>query len=240
MARKQIDRPIQIPFDFLAQTSKTFNRNVRIYSLWNKGYTMTSIADILGISRGQIGKILRGKGGLEHRQQYGKQWKKDNAAIVSQYNKSYYNSNIEYMKEKNQRFVEQNPDYHSTYIRNRREHYNGLVRKWSHTPKGQISRRRTKRLRRAKRKGLVLGYVPENIDSVLFENQIGICVLCSYPMSTEEVLEIDHIIPLSREGSMECICNLQLTHRSCNRRKLNRLELELSSDFFSVKYEKYK
>ena len=54
-----------------------------------------------------------------------------------------------------------------------------------------------------------------------------ICALCGQPidkgLATPHPMsfEVDHIVPVSRGGSLYAWDNVQATHRSCNRRKSN-------------------
>lgn len=74
----------------------------------------------------------------------------------------------------------------------------------------------------------------------LFKRQLGLCVFCGEPLS--EYFEIDHIIPVSRDGSSNYPHNLQLTCRPCNRAKGDKLDsefVEWLSKIDQPKHEKY-
>lgn len=53
----------------------------------------------------------------------------------------------------------------------------------------------------------------------------AICALCHTPIdldapkNTPLAVEVDHILPRSRGGSLYALENLQLTHHRCNRKK---------------------
>lgn len=53
----------------------------------------------------------------------------------------------------------------------------------------------------------------------------AICALCHTPIdldapkNTPLAVEVDHIVPRSRGGSLYALENLQLTHHKCNRKK---------------------
>lgn len=66
------------------------------------------------------------------------------------------------------------------------------------------------------------------IDPMLIGNYYTkICGICE--LKIENSFEIDHIIPLSRNGT-HTLENLQLTHPICNRTKHNRLQQEILLD----------
>jgi 5-methylcytosine-specific restriction endonuclease McrA len=60
-------------------------------------------------------------------------------------------------------------------------------------------------------------------DAVLRRDR-GVCGICGKPVEGP-VFEIDHIVPLSRGGA-HTMANVQLAHRTCNRKKWNRTQLE--------------
>lgn len=53
----------------------------------------------------------------------------------------------------------------------------------------------------------------------------AVCALCHTPIdldapkNTPFAVEVDHIVPRSRGGSLYALENLQLTHHRCNRKK---------------------
>lgn len=53
----------------------------------------------------------------------------------------------------------------------------------------------------------------------------AICAICHTPIDLEAkkntplAVEVDHIVPRSRGGSLYALENLQLTHHRCNRKK---------------------
>ena len=56
----------------------------------------------------------------------------------------------------------------------------------------------------------------------LFNDQNGICGICGQPMSLEEEIHVDHIIPKSRGGT-DNINNLQAAHSLCNLKKSDQI-----------------
>jgi 5-methylcytosine-specific restriction endonuclease McrA len=55
------------------------------------------------------------------------------------------------------------------------------------------------------------------------------CHLCEREIAEDDVLEMDHVVPLSRGGS-HTADNIRPSHRRCNRRKYNKLPDELRED----------
>jgi 5-methylcytosine-specific restriction endonuclease McrA len=53
---------------------------------------------------------------------------------------------------------------------------------------------------------------------VVFERDKGLCGICLTPVDPSSPWEIDHVIPISK-GGPHSYANVQLSHRSCNRRK---------------------
>jgi RNA-directed DNA polymerase len=52
----------------------------------------------------------------------------------------------------------------------------------------------------------------------LLKKQKGKCTLCSQEFSHEDIMEIDHIVPLSK-GGKKIASNIQLVHRHCHHKK---------------------
>lgn len=65
-----------------------------------------------------------------------------------------------------------------------------------------------------------------NIRQELFR-QKPVCAICGNRILAFEDCEVDHIVPFSRGGATT-IENAQLTHRTCNRSKSNRLDEKLA------------
>jgi 5-methylcytosine-specific restriction endonuclease McrA len=62
----------------------------------------------------------------------------------------------------------------------------------------------------------------ERIDpSEVFNRDGGRCGICGEQVDPTE-FEVDHIVPISRGGTHE-LSNVQLAHRTCNRKKWNKL-----------------
>jgi 5-methylcytosine-specific restriction endonuclease McrA len=71
------------------------------------------------------------------------------------------------------------------------------------------------------------------IDIKLIDNYYTkVCGICG--LKIESKYEIDHIIPLSRNG-VHLLQNLQLTHPLCNRTKHNRLQKDMQLDIVMLR-----
>lgn len=71
------------------------------------------------------------------------------------------------------------------------------------------------------------GAVVEDVDrAIVWERDQGTCGICDERIDPAD-FEVDHVIPLSRGGE-ESYANVQASHRTCNRRKGDRLMSELS------------
>lgn len=73
------------------------------------------------------------------------------------------------------------------------------------------------------------GRIPDESIDNYYSRKCGIC-----DGHIEGKYEIDHIIPLSRNG-VHTVDNLQLTHPVCNRVKRNRLQNEMMLDIIILK-----
>jgi 5-methylcytosine-specific restriction endonuclease McrA len=72
-----------------------------------------------------------------------------------------------------------------------------------------------------------------HIDPRLISNyRSKVCGICG--LIIESLYEIDHIIPISRNGTHE-LDNLQLTHPICNRTKHNKLQNEMALDIIVLR-----
>lgn len=67
----------------------------------------------------------------------------------------------------------------------------------------------------------------------------AMCAICQKPIdldapkNTPLAVEVDHIVPRSRGGSLYALDNLQLTHHTCNRKKGSRM----AEDYDGAAYE---
>ena len=71
------------------------------------------------------------------------------------------------------------------------------------------------------------GKLPSNIGAILFEQQNGLCYLCSKQLYArfDDPPEIEHKVPVSRGGANE-VSNVALAHKSCNSKKRARTHEE--------------
>lgn len=52
----------------------------------------------------------------------------------------------------------------------------------------------------------------------------NLCGLCGFEIKTMKEVTIDHIIPISKGGSVLDVKNMQLAHEKCNASKGNKIE----------------
>lgn len=71
----------------------------------------------------------------------------------------------------------------------------------------------------AKRRAREREVFVEAVDHrVVFDRDKGICGICKLDVDHASPWEVDHIVPISK-GGLHSYANVQLAHRSCNRRK---------------------
>lgn len=131
-------------------------------------------------------------------------------------------SKTEFKKDSNKQYRSRNPlkiqQWKKDQDKRYRERYPEKVRE------------RSARYRARKEKGSSkLGYV----DIRLVDNYLTrVCGICGLNIINN--FEVDHIIPLSRNGT-HAIENLQLTHPICNRTKHSRLQKEMQLDIMLLR-----
>ena len=227
---------IDIPRKDLEQHPKTYHRNLLIFALYNDGWNKTQIGKVVGLSSSQVGSIILGKTTkevnilrylkyAEDNKKRVRQWAQDNPDRKLEQDRKYYLENKDRIKNKVNIWQQDNLD--------KVRHYH---RKYREKDTTKQLHKEYERIRRSLKANAFFGYVPDNLVDYLFVRQNSICPLCNTELLGP--LEIDHKIPISSGRSIECICNLQLTHESCNRsklskillpyEKLNQLSLELS------------
>lgn len=128
----------------------------------------------------------------------------------------YRESNLRNKREYYQKHKERIKAYQAKYRAENAEKRSETDRKYRQTHREECNLK--SRARAAKVKGKV---VKEEITNW----GIGYCGICDEPLG--EFTELDHIKPLSR-GGRHVADNLQLTHRSCNRKKRNQIGFTLS------------
>ena len=119
------------------------------------------------------------------------------------------------------RFKERNPSYTSEFARKNNYKYQ---RKWKANNKDKVnSHTRTRQAR-------MFATTVEFVDyAVVIRKAKGLCRLCSEPFGVGKI-EIDHIVPLSRNGT-HTYNNVQAVHAVCNRRKSDKLMDEVAQVF---------
>lgn len=146
------------------------------------------------------------KDGLENRCKKCKdkktlEWKRNNKGKVSETSAKYYLKNTELIKEKCVAYAKE----------------------YMQRPEIKLRVRIKRSNRRCLVKGLPGYYTTYDVENMYIE-QLGKCVYCG--CSLHSYYEIDHIIPVTREGSTNFADNLQLLCGCCNKSKTNKTHEE--------------
>jgi 5-methylcytosine-specific restriction endonuclease McrA len=168
-----------------------------------------------------------------------KQWRKDNPEKAEKILKRYQQRNREEIKLKARKARRENPEknkearkkYYYThhekaieaarkYRKEDPERSKEIVQKYqqAHPEKGR-QRHRRRRARKLQADG------SHDTDDIqfLFAVQKGRCAACGELFTKDDMVSVDHIIPLTKKGS-DNVTNLQLLHRSCNSKKHTKIQ----------------
>ena len=115
--------------------------------------------------------------------------------------------------------------YHKKYQKNNRERINGLARIRNKTKKGRLEKSRIRIQRRGQ------GSLSAKDYEKLIDNSNNVCFWCKKEI--EGKIQIDHLIPVSRDGKTE-LKNLAVTCAFCNQSKGNKLP----GEFIKAKRQK--
>ena len=127
---------------------------------------------------------------------------------------------------------QRNPDYFKQYYAKNQERRRSDARAWYRansehhiTVVNKYRERNPERMRAigrknaANRRARKLAQFVEVVDPrVVFQRANGLCGICRGPVDPASRWEVDHVMPLVRGGT-HSYDNVQLAHRSCNRRK---------------------
>jgi 5-methylcytosine-specific restriction endonuclease McrA len=160
-------------------------------------------------------------------------WRKQNKSDASRAGwKRYYERNREKYKEWNDAWHEANPGrkaelWEAWYAENREEliakrnaAYDAEKKRTTRNPEQAI---RDNAKRRARKAGVAYEYI--NRDK-LYDRDQGTCQICHEP-APKKGWEMDHIVPIVL-GGPHLWSNVQVTHRTCNRKKWKRLEGQIA------------
>lgn len=137
---------------------------------------------------------------------------------IKAYKREWYQRNREVVRARSSARYAQDPEAALDYQRERRslDHVREL-----HNRQNAESRKRnpdTHRRNQANRRARKLEQFVEVVDPLmLLEIHDGICGICGNDVDPFDY-EMDHVIPLVR-GGFHAYSNMQLAHRTCNRRK---------------------
>lgn len=130
---------------------------------------------------------------------------------------SLHYSKTDFKKESNKQYRKRN----STKVKQwKSEQAKRYRKKYPEVIRARCAKYRAQKIEGLKR----FGWIDEKLIANYYTR---ICGICNTPI--ESKYEIDHIIPLSRNGT-HTLDNLQLTHPICNRTKRGRLQKEMGID----------
>lgn len=172
---------------------------------------------------------------------YAKAYREANPLKIKEYSHKHYMKNRDNVLERTGKYQKEHREqvrgYALKYRNNNlercrtnsreynRENYTRLAeysQKWFKEHRAEYNLR--ERARRARLRELDGYHTVEDLDDAYLE-QLGKCVYCKRPLE-ETGISVDHIIPITREGSSDYAYNIQLLCKSCNSSKNNRTHEE--------------
>ena len=128
-----------------------------------------------------------------------RKYREANKPKISSYNRKHYEQNREYHRARAAQWRADNPEKHAA----------------------QYDPAKWRKYGRDYRARKLNAFVEDVLEDDLILRDEGRCGICEQPIMGP--LEIDHIIPLSRQGTHEPD-NCQIAHKTCNRRKHARID----------------
>jgi 5-methylcytosine-specific restriction endonuclease McrA len=152
-------------------------------------------------------------------------WKMRNVEHIKEVTKKYRNSHKEELKQKCKKYYQDNHEKEKERklkdYRQNKNLWNDRRRKYDSSSHGKNNNRKWSSFGRAKK----LSSLTEIVDpEKVFSRDKGICHICGCPVQ-EENWEMDHVIPLSVGGN-HTYENVAVSHRSCNRKKGNKINVK--------------
>lgn len=131
---------------------------------------------------------------------------------------------VKFNKKWNAEHPERRRQINYTYIINNLEKVRTAKRRWGRENPEKCRANCHNRRARIKGNGGKLIY---NAESILFEQQDGLCYLCGKLLFLrfDDPISIEHKIPVSRGGAND-ISNVGLAHLSCNKKKFTKTDKE--------------
>lgn len=169
-----------------------------------------------------------------------KQIRKENPDRYNGYNKTYYDKNSDKVKSRTSKYKKENPEVQKksskkyreinkeklninsrTYNKEHKYRLKEYNAEWRDKNREHYNNR--ERHRRCLKRGLEGYHTIAELEEIYIE-QVGKCVYCKCSLS--ETYSVDHIIPITREGTSDYAYNIQLLCKSCNSRKNNKTHEE--------------
>ena len=107
------------------------------------------------------------------------------------------------------------------YKANNKEKYKKVYQLWANTEKGKLLNRIKSNRYRVRKRALINDLTSEDVN-FLFDFQKGQCGCCKKKFTETVKYEIDHIVPVSKDGPTT-LSNSQLLCVSCNRSKKDKI-----------------
>ena len=165
-----------------------------------------------------------------------KEYYRENKEVILAKAKEYRNTNPDKVRESKRKYEKKNKDKIRVTRRKWREENPFYLSLYYAKNKDKMNARNLERRRK-------LGGIDRHRRYLdfLIESQDNICGLCRYPMpeskysfSGKSIIDVDHIVPISRGGSND-LSNLHATHARCNRVKRHKLvESLVNVEFWST------
>ena len=165
----------------------------------------------------------------EHKEEfrvYKRKFKKTKKGKLAE--KRYVNSHKEQINKRNRELYKENP------ISDKKR--KASIHKYRQTDKYKIIHKQSDSNRYALRKGANGKFTLKEFYSLLKSKFDNKCNICSCEFNKDNIATIDHIIPLTKNGSNN-IENIQPLCKSCNSRKFNKL-LDISVYRIKIQGEK--
>jgi 5-methylcytosine-specific restriction endonuclease McrA len=129
-------------------------------------------------------------------------------------------SKISYAATYRRTHIERNREWQRTYYERHREEIREKAKHWARAWRAANQPRRRELEARRRARKCATRVAPVDLTAILRTHGRA-CHICHRPIEQND-LEFDHVVPLSR-GGHHVEDNIRPAHRSCNRRKYNKI-----------------